>query len=236
MQQKSCAPLTSDLFFTSLLSQANSRWSWCSHPAREWVSECVTTEGVCCSSTNVWHHCSKVLQCYSSVPGLTYTEYTTLKVTGSVKCVTLQKLTSKNIQHPLIIFPSFSFSRACMSECDAGEWYCSAAQPHSTATFSWCINTYKVKRKTERSGWEVDNVFRYLSTCTQLLCHQALTLSRYTDQAGFRQEATHRDKSIFASAVVWLFSQQVILLLSSFLELLMRFRISRALLLLQQWS
>lgn len=59
----------------------------------EWASEYVTTEGVCCSFTNMCYHCSKVLQCYSSVPGLTYTEYTTLNVTGSVKCVTLQKLT-----------------------------------------------------------------------------------------------------------------------------------------------
>lgn len=33
--------------------------------AGQWMSECVTTGGVCYSFTNVQHHCSKVLQCYS---------------------------------------------------------------------------------------------------------------------------------------------------------------------------
>ena len=59
------------LFFTR-----HSSWSQLTkrlvQSARGRVSEYMTTEGVCCSFTNVQHHCGKVLQGYSSMHRLTH--------------------------------------------------------------------------------------------------------------------------------------------------------------------
>lgn len=67
MQQKNCAPLTSDFF---------PRHSWGKRLMQlpgEGECENVTASWVCCSSTNTWHGMnSKVLQCYSWVPEFMY--------------------------------------------------------------------------------------------------------------------------------------------------------------------